>query len=238
MGRALKRLQKVQLDRPQEKFNLPFVATDFVLTTIPELAGEYIYNLRLAYSSYKYLHIPLTALKLFILTKTGDIITAYQNTHIPTDLIKELILVRPDDFATGTIYFQCILSNVQDTPIVDCYREQLVLITTASDTIQFPFPTYNIRLAIKVNSANWDFTLNTYPYRSINFVHRLDTGAGIVATELNNYYTHNDVGGSGVVTDPKHPFPTWRTTLYIKNNHASTATFQILLYSWLGRTIR
>lgn len=233
---ALKRLQKIQRDSPQVKYNIGLMEADFDITTIPQLNGLSIYQLLIPFTSYKYLYVPDSVCDMRFLLKTGQIIPIIFNSFLPTDLIKTIIVIKPLTIGSGkTMYLQFILSDITDIAIIDTYNERFTLATGITKNIEFPFPTYNIRLGIDVVNANWDFTLSIYPYEDLSNTLKLDNETGITENLLNNYYIYDEVGGSGVVTDPQIPFPSSKTSLYVKNNHGSTATYNVLLKSWLGK---
>lgn len=209
---------------PHKKYNLKLKAnTDFKLSTYPELSGKYIKEIPIPWIDYKWFYAPTSVVKIYFLTDQY-IVPAVQNVYVPLGKVQKIILVRPDYLSSGDIYFQFWLLNTESVKILDIHEEkELILLKNGVSKICYiPFPTYQMKLYfyIPLNPTSIDFNITIQP---INEDHDfiLDELIGTTEKLINNVYKYDFIGGSGVVTNPHYPFPSYLTYVELKNNDVS-----------------
>lgn len=233
------KMDKKLLLSPPVKYNLEVLANKFKLSPGDPFKGEYTYRLTILSSMYKFFYAPVSVLDMYFSLDTGETIPVVSNFFIPTDIIKELIVVRPENWTSGSVFFQYFLTNSEskDFQVFDLYESKDFDISPSGHkTVRVPFPTYNFKFLFTVQSANPNYKLQIlqYYYKVIKS-YQLESKDDITEKEINNLYLMNQIGGSGAVTEPNYPFPSWHTYIDIKNNAGTvdmTGCFMKVV-SWL-----
>ena len=232
-------MNKRLIKNPPVKYNLGLDASKFKLSSDPPFSGKYIYRVHISSVSYKWFYAPVSVLDMYFNLDTGEIIPVVFNFFIHTEIIKELIVIRPDDWTSGIVFFQYFLSDSEskDFQIFDLYENKDFDISPSGDkTVRVPFPTYNFKFLFTVQSANPDYNLQIMQYfYKTNKPYQTDIIADLTEKIINNYYLMCQIGGSGVVTDPNYPFPSWHTYINIHNNStgADMTGCYMKVMSWL-----
>lgn len=226
MIKDLKRDRVVKYLKPQEKYNLQLNAdTNFRAATDTgweiQLLGKYIYIIDIK-TPYKYLHIPSCGFDVYLhSTEYVNLMKVPQNIFIPLDIIDKIILVRPGGLSSGFILFQYWLSDIESVKILDVYDESNFILTPNTEqNYRMPFPTYQLKVIFYAPTNPTGLTIHflIYPFNSSQgFVLDMKTGITEFGTILNNVYEYDKICGSGAVTDPHYPFPSFETILSFTN---------------------
>lgn len=226
--------------KPQEKYNLKIDASDFRAATDTsweeQLLGEDIYIIDIKIP-YKYLYVPPCPFDIYLhSTKYINLIKVPQNVFIPLDIIDKIILVNPG-ISSGSMYFQYWLSDIESVKILDIYEKIGFMLPKGGDgeAIFMPFPTYQMKVYIKIptNPTSIDFNINIQPINE-NHTFILDELDGTTEKFINNVYEYDKICGSGVVTDPHYPFPSWSTYVGLINNDVADdiVNCRLKIISW------
>jgi len=228
-GNKMGRLKTLALKEPQEKYNLKLTPSDFREATATEwgglLVGEdiFIINVKIP---YKYLYVPRCPFGVYIYsTQYTNLMKVPQGVFMLINIIDKIILVKPSGLLSGNLYFQYWLSNVESVRILDVYEKTIANISPSGfEIIEVPFPTYEISLLMVVPgvSTDWGFDVGIYPLNKPD-IFMLDDVSGLTAddTVINTIYKYHFIGGSGAVSNPHYPRPSYRTRIKISNYDAS-----------------
>lgn len=226
----------------QKKYNLKLNANnDFRESSDTgwesQISGRYFKIIPISYLKYKFFYAPTTVLDLYFLVDDNYLVPAYQNIYIPLGRMNQIILVRPDGVTSGDLYFQYWLSNIESVKVFDVYEKIGFTLPMGGggEAIFMPFPTYQMKFYLKIptNPTSIDFNINIQPVQD-NHTFALDELDGTTEKLINNYYEYNKIGGSGVVTNPHYPFPSWSTYIGIINNDvgADIVNCRLKVISW------
>ena len=220
------------LDIPK-KHNLVFDAsTDFRDPSggweEEHFTGEKIKIINLPFHQYEYLYIPYSVIGCYIHTLGGRVRPVLDYQFIPLYKVDKLILIRPTGITTNNVYFQYFLTDTL-TPIkiYDVYEEIGFTLVKGSvfQKYELPFPSFQLKVLLKLptNPTSIDYNISSYLYNDSGSV-ILDDKNGIAGAPLtiNNIYRYDLISGSGEVTEPHYPFPSWRTHIGLINNDAGT----------------
>lgn len=227
---------------PQIKYNIKLNAgTDFRLATDQdwesEFQGKYIKVFPIPKMEYSFFYAPPSIIKIYFLRVNGRVSIVPKNTYVPVCEVSDLIIVRPSNMTSGDMYFQYWLTNVEDLKIFDLYTlSEWNLLPSQSKYIYVPFPTYNMRVLFETYDAgvvSWNYDITIKPYDSEHDF-KLDGKLNITEKVLNNYYKFCEIGGSGIVTDPHFPMPSFRTIILITDQSGTGQNNNLLtVMSWL-----
>ena len=234
--------EKIELFKdPQIKYNLELNADlDFRISSDisweSQISGKYFKMIPISYLKYKFFYAPTSVLDLYFLVDNSYLVPVSQNVYIPLGRVNQIILVRPNDLASGYIYFQYWLSNLESVKILDFYEKTNFSIAGGMNEImRMPFPTHQMKVLFKcgTNPTSFKFYISIYTFnRDLAFT--LDYKAGITDLFINNIYKFDKIGGSGGVTDPQYPWTSFETTVQIDNEDpgVSMNNCYLKLMSW------
>jgi len=231
-------MDKKLLMRPQVKYNFEALASNFKLSSDVPFVGKYIYRIPISSAQYKWFYALVSALDMYFVLKTSEVVPVIFNFFIPLDLVEYLVVVRPEGWTSGFVFFQYYLTNSdsKDFQVFDLYESVDFDISSEGDkTVRVPFPTYNFKFLFTVQSANPDYRLQIlqYFYKKIKSF-QTESMDNITEKIVNNYYLMSQIGGSGAVTEPHYPFPSWHTYINIHNNAGADMTgCYMKVVSWL-----